>query len=126
MSFDTRTPERVAQLIAGLSRDTRIRVHYGDAETGQDWGDLYDVAGYIGRTTGDQSPILLNNRRSMGGGMLLDHCIVRVRYANRRDGGDLYLHPTYTPPAREDWIGGMGTEAEYAKHFPPVGIRIGL
>lgn len=91
----------------------RIRIHYGDVETGQDWGDMYDVAGYVGRSAGRLPiPLLINNINSMGGGGIMTQHIVRIRYANRRQGGDLYRHPQYTPPVREDGYGN-----DYDKHF---------
>lgn len=73
----------------------RVRFHWGDAETGLDWGDIYDVAGTIGRSMGPiKIPILIHSRRSMGGGPLLDHCIVRIAYTKKR-GGKIYEHPQY-------------------------------
>ena len=97
----------------------RIRVHYGNVGEGAgmegvDWGDMYDVAGHIGRSMGpNRVRLLIHNARSLGGGALLEGCIVRVRYANRAQGGDLYRHPTYAPPAREDF----SNAAEYDRHF---------
>jgi hypothetical protein len=77
----------------------RLRLHYGDPVTGQDWGDVFDVEGYIGRSTGSQPiPLLIANTRSIGGGGILDRSIVRIRFANRSCGGDLYRHPTYSQP----------------------------
>lgn len=99
-SYHPLTPEAVKRLLE-YSRlgKLRIRVHYGDTETGLDWGDTYDVTGIVGRSMGPvKVPILLHNRRSRGGGAMLDHCIVRIRHANKRDskdGGDLYRHPKY-------------------------------
>lgn len=76
------------------NRDVRLAIEYGDAETGQSWGDA--ETGYIGRSTGTQKiPLVVHNARSMGGGGLLDHCIVRISFANKANGGDLYRHPTY-------------------------------
>lgn len=90
----------------------RIRVHYGDTSTGRDWGGVYDVSGYIGRSTG-RTPIylMIANSRSHGGGGILMDSIVRIRFANRANGGDLYRHPNYTPPAREDH------PTDWDKHF---------
>lgn len=83
---------------------SRIRVHYGDTETGRDWGDVYDVSGYVGRSTGPQPIFLLvHNSRSVSGGSILVDSIVRIRYANRKNGGDIYRHSNYTPPPREDY-----------------------
>lgn len=86
----------------------RIRIHYG--ENGQDWGETNDVAGYIGRSMGwgpnpVRARLLIHNRRSLGGGPVNANSLVRIRFANRKAGGDLYRHPNYNPPARinPDW-----------------------
>lgn len=71
------------------SRGYRLRIYYGNPTTGKWWGDT--EAGYIGRSAGPvKVPILLWNRLSMGGHAILDHCIVRVEYANKRQGGVLF------------------------------------
>jgi hypothetical protein len=59
---------------------TRIVVDYGDIKTKKSWGEVYDISGYIGRSTGEiKIPILLNNSRSIGGVGLLDDCILSVK-----------------------------------------------
>lgn len=73
---------------------SRIRIHYGDTKTGRPWGDR--LAGYISRSMGPvKIPILLCNRRSIGGEGLLENCIVLVECANKKHGGVLYRHPKY-------------------------------
>ena len=58
---------------------TRIVVDYGDIKTGRSWGEEYDIMGYVGRSTGEiKIPLLVHNSRSMGGGGLLDNCILSV------------------------------------------------
>lgn len=43
-----------------LNNGTRVRLFYGDTETGRDWGEENDVLGTIGRTTGPlKTPILV-------------------------------------------------------------------
>jgi len=55
----------------------RLRLHYGDVKTGRPWGD--SETGQIGRSTGTSKiPLLIKTRRSMGGGGILDHCIVKI------------------------------------------------
>lgn len=57
--------------------NTRIRVWYG--ANNKIWLEEYDVIGRINRTTGRiKIPILVNNKRSLGGRELLVHCIVRI------------------------------------------------
>ena len=95
--FNVRTPEDICRIIVvAKNRDLRLRFHWGDVETGQDWGDTYDVEGRVGLSTGPiKIPILLNNRRSRGGGAILDHCIVKItESAGKRV---LYQHPNYQP-----------------------------
>ena len=72
----------------------RVRVFYGDTVTGAAWPEEFDIVGKIGKSTGVQKiPLLINNARSMGGGALLDHCIVGVALTN--GGGWLYKHPSF-------------------------------
>lgn len=100
-TYKDETPEDVIRVLerARMAR-FRIRVDYGDTETGESWGESFDTTGYVGRSMGPvKIPILVHNARSMGGGGILDHCIVRIEYANKRDGGVLYEHPTYIEAA---------------------------
>ena len=96
-SYHASTPQAVIDVLERARlHHTRIRIHYGDTETGRDWMDVYDVEGTLGRSMGPTKvPLLLTSARSMGGAALLDHCIIRIRYANRKQGGDLYRHPLY-------------------------------
>ena len=73
---------------------TRVRFHWGDVQTGEDWGDDYDVVGTIGRSTGPKKiPILLYNARSTGGTGILAHCIVKI--VTMKGKHVLYEHPKY-------------------------------
>ena len=78
--YHAETPKNVITVLeACRSNGTRIRVRYGDTKTGRDWLEEYDVEGRIGRSMGPvKVPLLLHNSRSMGGGAMLDHCIVRI------------------------------------------------
>ena len=58
--------------------DRRVRIWYGDIETGRSYNDIYDVTGRIERSTGKIAiPILIKNSRSYGGA-LFDDYIVRI------------------------------------------------
>lgn len=57
----------------------RIRIWYGDPETGRSWNEEYNTMGRIGRTTGNiKIPILVKNSRSWGGGDVLVGSIIRI------------------------------------------------
>jgi hypothetical protein len=97
-SYDTRTPDEVVRVLeqARLSR-TRLHVSLGHTEgdkAGLDWLEEFESHGYVGRSTGSiKVPLLIANSRSLGGGALLDHCIVRIRQSN--GGRVLWQHPAY-------------------------------
>jgi len=96
-SYHAETSETMRQLLERIrANQTRCRFYWGNQETGEDWGDVYGVSGTIGRSMGPcKVPLLIHSTRSMGGGAMLDHCIVRIGHANKRHGGDLYRHPSY-------------------------------
>lgn len=97
-SFDSRTPDEVIRVLenARLNR-TRLHISLGETEgpqAGKDWLEEWDVMGYVGRSMGPvKVPLLIANRRSTGGGAILDHCIVRIRES--AGGRVLYQHPLY-------------------------------
>lgn len=78
--------------------NARVRVHYGETsgkEVGRDWNDIYDVTGRIGRSTGPvKIPILIYNSRSISGGAILTHCIVKITQSNGKKKA-LYQHANY-------------------------------
>lgn len=96
LSYSSRTTSDViAVLEDARSNRRRIRVHYGDRETGRDWQERYGVEGTVGTSTGPTKiPLMIHSRRSFGGPGLLDDCIVRITMAGK-NGSVLYLHPTY-------------------------------
>jgi hypothetical protein len=96
-AYHNETPESMRQLLERIRINKwRVRFHWGDTATGRDWCETYDTTGTLGRSMGPcKVPILLNNARSMGGGAILDHCIVKIEFANKRRGGVLYQHPNY-------------------------------
>lgn len=66
-------------LLNSCAYDFRIRIWYGDPETGRSWNEEYNTMGRIGRTTGNiKIPILVNNSRSWGGGAVLMGSIIRI------------------------------------------------
>lgn len=94
--YNEETTDKMIQILESLrSNKTRVRFHWEDTKTGLDWGDVYDVTGHISRSTGPKKiPILINNARSMGGGGILTHCIVKIT-TTRKPKKIIYQHPNY-------------------------------
>lgn len=92
-AYDSRTPQAVIDVLERARRDgKRIRVFYGDIDTGRDWLEENDVMGYVGRSTGQYKiPLLITNSKSISGASILDHCIVRITIDRR----EVYRHPSY-------------------------------
>ena len=94
-SYHVETPAAVVQVFEQARQNrTRIHVSFGDTGTGRDWLEEWDITGYVGRSMGPvKVPLLVANRRSTGGGAILDQFIVRIRLS--AGGGILYQHPAY-------------------------------
>jgi predicted outer membrane repeat protein len=96
-SYNVKTPEFMVKILDRIYRQQiRVRFHWGNMQTGEDWGDVYDVSGRIGRSTGIYKvPLLIHNKGSTGGGAISTDSIVMIRYANKKDGGVIWKHPNY-------------------------------
>jgi hypothetical protein len=74
----------------------RIRIFYGDVNTGKAWAEEYSIIGRVGRSTGTQPvPILCNNKASHGGPEILTDCIVAIYDVKTH--WALYKHPNFQP-----------------------------
>jgi len=107
VSYHYDTPEAVVRVLEiARNEGTRIRVDYGytdensfENEAGQSWGEENDIEGVLGRSTGDiKTPLLIPRSDSLGGGGILDDCIVCIRTST---GELLYRHENYKPVM--DW-----------------------
>lgn len=92
-AYHIQTPDNLVNLLERIRLSgRRVRLFYGDVKTGRDWLEEYDTMGVISRSTGEIAvPILIRNKRSLGGSPILDHCIVKVTV----DGNPVYVHPNY-------------------------------
>jgi hypothetical protein len=89
--YDVRTSDRLIDTLEALRvNQIRVVLDYGNVETGESWGEVYDITGRIGRSTGDiKIPLLIHNSRSTGGGAILDHCIIGIKTSKGK-------HPLYS------------------------------
>lgn len=94
--FDTRTPSDVRKAIASAHRSgQRVRLFFGDRETGRAWAEESDVLGTIGASMGGcRVPLLIRDARSIGGGAILDSCIVAM--FDCTTGRTLYKHAAFS------------------------------
>jgi hypothetical protein len=95
------TPQELRNVIErAYSTQRRVRVHYGDKDTGRVWLEELDVIGRIGRSSGWLPCYLLcNNARSLGGGALLAERILRMQDVETKE--TLYKHASYKAPEFE-------------------------
>jgi hypothetical protein len=72
----------------------RVRIFYGNPQTGTSWNEEHDVMGTVSNSTGETAClILVNNARSMGGGAILTSNIVRIDSIEHKK--PLYVHPAF-------------------------------
>lgn len=78
--YEDGTPYEVMELLEEYrANGKRIRIWLGDNKTGKSWNEENDIMGYIGRSNGTiKIPLLINNKRSMGGGALMSRSIVKM------------------------------------------------
>ena len=82
IAYHIDTPSDLVQKLESIRKNrTRVKLHYGDRETGKDWNEENYVTGTIGLSKGTDAyyPLLIDNKRSMGGGHILDHCIIKIK-----------------------------------------------
>ncbi len=103
VSFSETTPNEVCNILANAIKDSRkqrLKIYYGDVNTGKDWNEEFDTIGYIGLSTGTvKIPLLILRKNSFGGGAILDNCIVKIK--DIKTGSTLYQHEKYISPKVE-------------------------
>lgn len=92
--YDSRTPAAVVEALEKARLNGwRVRLFYGDPETGRAWTEENDVIGTIGRSMGPiKIPLLIANARSLGGPGILDSSIVAIITG---PGCFIYRHPGF-------------------------------
>ena len=96
-SYHNETSDNIINVLEHCRmNNVQIILDYGDVSTGQSWGGCYDIAGTIGRSCGgNKIPLLIKTKRSMGGGRILDHCIIKILSSKGKE--VLYSHSNYKP-----------------------------
>jgi hypothetical protein len=96
--FEPGTPLKVQALLESYRQaGDRVRLFFGDTETGRDWLEEYDVLGTVGRSMGPlRVPLLIARARDNGGGAISTACILRM--VDSRSKVEVYRHPSYQAP----------------------------
>ena len=98
--FDPETPPGVQALLETYRQNRRrLRIFYGDAQTGRDWLQEHDVIGTVSRSTGPIKVALLVPAGERGGPALLTQCIVRMLDVASKQ--EIYRHRAYHRPSFE-------------------------
>jgi hypothetical protein len=97
ISYNDKTPQNIINIIDNLYQTkTRVTFDFGDIETGKSWGEVNGIKGTIGKSTGSTKiPLLIHNARSLDGGSLLTHCIVKI--SESKGGKLIYQHENFKP-----------------------------
>lgn len=93
VSFERGTKESVINiLLDAMKHKDRIRIFFGDSESGADWCETFDTMGTIGLSQGPTKvPLLIHSIRSMGGDAISTDSIVKIT----RNKKVIYKHPEY-------------------------------
>lgn len=96
---EKKTPDAVRCVLSELYlmrtlRSRRVRVWYGNEQTGRAWNDMHNVAGYIGRTLDRYPrPALMSFKSSVEGEVLTTNKIVRIDIVET--GETVYAHDNF-------------------------------
>ena len=98
--FDKDTDIEAALVLNSLFKSRkRVKIYYGDKESGRNWNEIFGIFGYVGRTTGTKkAPILVYSKRSYGGGLISTGSILAIRESSI-NGSFLYEHSKFVKPS---------------------------
>ena len=114
VSFSQETKESVINiLLDAMKHKDRIRIFFGDAESGTDWCETFDTMGTIGLSCGTAKvPLIIHSIRSMGGDAISTDSIVKIT----RNKKVIYKHPNYNCNIKIDGdyiVDGNGKNVSY-------------
>ena len=115
VSFSQETNESVINiLLDAMKHKDRIRIFFGNAESGTDWCETYDTMGTIGTSCGmTKVPLLIHSIRSMGGSAISTDSIVKIT----RNKKVIYKHPDYNCNIKIDGDYIVDNNGKNVSHF---------
>lgn len=96
---DVKTPDEVRNVLAEVYekrriKSLRLRIWYGNVQTGRAWNDTFNVKGYIARTAARYpQPLLVQFKSSIEGEVLSTSKIVRIDIVE--SGETVYAHENF-------------------------------
>jgi hypothetical protein len=95
--FDARVPFQAARAIEQARRSGhRVRIFYGDRNTGADWAEEFGTIGRIGRSMGPMHAPILIEDQDVGGGSILSQDVLKL--VDLDAGRTLYKSANYQIP----------------------------
>lgn len=97
--FDLKTNDQVRNVLASIFqartlKSQRVRIWYGNVQTGRAWNDTYNVSGYIGRTADRYPrPAVMGFKSSLEGDVIHTSKIVRIDIVET--GETVYAHESF-------------------------------
>jgi len=98
LAYRIKTSNEVIKVLEYCRKNRiRVKLNYGDIETGKSWNEEHCTIGYISMSKGYEArfPILVYNERAYGGGSLLDDCILKI--TESKGGRILYQSEKFKP-----------------------------
>lgn len=81
--FSNGTPLNTAnKLIELMKTKERVTLDYGYLDTKKSWNEIYDISGRVGYSSGSHGlkyPLLVHNKRSLGGGLIITNHILSIK-----------------------------------------------
>lgn len=112
LSFSVDTDDKLCEVINNLHLNGhRVKLNYGNTETGKSWFEVYDTIGTIGRSTGiNKIPLLIKTTRSIGGGEISVNSILKI--TDLTTNRVIYVHERFQP-SKIDIVIEEGMEFPY-------------
>jgi len=82
IAYNAKTSTKVIEVLERCRKNRiRVKLNYGNIQTGKSWNEENDTIGYISMSKGYNArfPILVYNQRSFGGGSLMDDNILKIQ-----------------------------------------------
>lgn len=98
-------------LIGAWKSGDRVRIFYGDVDTGEQWMEDHDVSGYVEPAYFLRMPVLAYSKRSVSTTPIMQNCLVRI--IRTKDGKELWRAANYQDPylyiaPTPDWLRDAG------------------